>query len=78
MRNVRAPRTPRNALVGHIATSATDTTDTTAPVRDSDVIASVFTIRRAIVTASRLDVRAIQSELAYLRRLARRQLRRAS
>lgn len=48
------------------------------PAADGDVIEGIWTIRRALATGSFDTIRAIQAELAYLRRLARRQLRRAA
>jgi hypothetical protein len=42
------------------------------------VIEAIWVLRRAMVSGPYGTVRAIQSELAYLRRLARRHVRRAA
>lgn len=47
------------------------------PVSSGAVVGAVLTIRRAILSGTRADVRLIQGELAHLRRHARRALRRA-
>jgi len=50
----------------------------TSTVPDGPVVGAVFVLRRAILSAGRDDVRRLLAELAYLRRLARRQLPRAA
>ena len=69
----------RSGIVGHIGVAAPNATEwlTVAP-SDGDVIGAVLTLRRAILHGPSSNLRAIQDELVYLRRHARRQLRRAA
>jgi hypothetical protein len=62
-------------IIGHVGVAAPVKA---GPVADGDVIEAILVLRRAIVSGPYDTVRAIQSELAYLRRLARRHVRRAA
>jgi hypothetical protein len=73
--NPSSPVTAPGRIVGDVGVA---TPTESGPVADGDVIESVWTIRRAIAKGSFGTIRAIQAELAYLRRLARRRLRRAA
>lgn len=72
----RPPGTPApGRIVGHVGVA---TPIRSGPVSDGDVIEAIWVLRRAMVSGPYGTVRAIQSELAYLRRLARRHVRRAA
>jgi hypothetical protein len=66
-------------IIGHIGVAAPVESEWMAVTpTDSEIITAVLTLRRAILHGSSGNLRAIQGELAYLRRHARRQMRRAA
>lgn len=78
MNNATANPRPsqRSKLVGHIA--AVEPIESGPGPSDGEIIEAVLLLRRALRSNTRATVRALLSELGHLRRVGRRELRRAS